>query len=197
MNAYLGHMSSLGGNAVNKIIAGRFQSKEEADSAAARLSTYINQDDLSIFHNNPPGQHGTYPVGGDEDADPGARNAERPATIAAAGLTAGAIGVVVGGPLVGLAAAGVAAYTGSLLSTMNALSDNPAQARRHGGVILAVRLADEGTEQRVISDLEQQGAVDIEKAQGEWSDGTWADFNPVSRPKLVVGENASVGSREG
>ena len=42
----------------------------------------------------------------------------------------------------------------------------------------------------------QLSAVDIEKAQGEWSDGTWADFNPVSRPKLVVGENASARSQE-
>ena len=39
----------------------------------------------------------------------------------------------------------------------------------------------------------QLSVVDIEKAQGEWSDGTWADFNSVSRPKLVVGENTFVG----
>lgn len=175
---------------MDQIIAGRFHTKDEADRAAAHLSRFMNQADITIFHNNPPGQHDVHPVGGDEDADPGARNAERPATIAAAGLTAGAIGVVVGGPLIGLAAAGVAAYTGSLLSTMNALSDNPALARRHGGIILAVRLAGQNTEERVIRDMEQQGAVDIEKAQGEWSDGTWVDFNPVSRPKLVVQETS-------
>ena len=176
---------------MDQIIAGRFHTKDEADKAAAHLATFMDKSDISIFHNNPPGQHDVHPLGGDEDADPGARNAERPATIAAAGLTAGAIGVVVGGPLVGLAAAGVAAYTGSLLSTMNALSDNPALARRHGGVILAVRLTGQNTEERVIRDLEQQGALDVEKAQGEWRDGQWVDFSPVSRPRLVAEESAT------
>ena len=111
-----------------------------------------------------------YSLWGDEDADPGARNAERPATIAAAG---------------------VAAYTGSLLSTMNALSDNPVLARRHGGIMLAVRLTGQNTEERVIRDLEQQGALDVEKAQGEWRDGQWVDFSPVSRPRLVAEESAT------
>lgn len=175
---------------MDQIIAGRFHTKDEADKAAAYLSSFTDKTDISIFHNNPPGQHGTYALGGDEDEDPGARNAERPATIAAVGLTAGAIGVVVGGPLIGLAAAGVAAYTGSLLSAMNSLSDNPALSRRHGGIILAVRLTGPNTEQRVIRDLEQQGALDIEKTQGEWSDGAWVDFNPVSRPKLVAQEHS-------
>ena len=74
---------------------------------------------------------------------------------------------------------------------MNALSDNPALARRHGGVILAVRLTGQNTEERVIRDLEQQGALDVEKAQGEWRDGQWVDFNPVSRPRLVAEESAT------
>lgn len=177
---------------MDQIIAGRFQTKGEADVAAALMVNYVDKDDICIFHNNPPGQHGIYPVGGDEDADPGAREAEGStvASAAAAGLTAGAIGAA-GGPVVALAAAGVAAYTGSLLGALNGLGDDAAPDRgpdrRHGGIILAVRIADPAAEKRIISDLEHQGAVDIEKANGEWRDGDWVDFNPVARPQLVAG----------
>ena len=177
---------------MDQIIAGRFQTKGEADVAAALMANYVDKDDICIFHNNPPGQHGTYPVGSDEDADPGAREAETPTavTAAAAGLTAGAIGAL-GGPVVALAAAGVAAYTGSLLGALNGLGDDSgsdhAPDRRHGGIILAVRVDDESAGKRVISDLEHQGAADIEKAKGEWRNGDWVDFNPVARPKLVAG----------
>lgn len=176
---------------MDQIIAGRFQTKDEADNAAAQLSNYIGPQDISIFHNNPPGQHGTYPIGGDEHADPAARDAENPAAIAAAGLTAGAVGTVVGGPLVGLAAAGVAAYGGSLVSTMKGLKDDPEPDRRQGGVFLAVRIAGEDIEARVINELKQQGAADIEKTKGEWQDGAWVDFNPVARPRLIEGQDST------
>lgn len=172
---------------MDQIIAGRFQTKDEADQAARQLADFVDDQDISIFHNNPPGQHGTFPIGGDEHADPAARDAESPGTAAAAGLTAGAVGTAVGGPLVGLAAAGVAAYTGSLLGTMQGLKEEPDTEpdRRQGGIFLAVRVADEAMTQRVISELKRIGAADIEKTMGEWRDGEWVDFNPVARPKLV------------
>ncbi len=178
---------------MDQIIAGRFQTKGEADVAAALMAEYVDADDICIFHNNPPGQHGAYSVGGDEDADPGAREAENPAaaSAAAAGLTAGVIGAAMGGPVVALAAAGVAAYTGSLLGALNGLGDESSPDRgpdrRASGIILAVRIADPNAEKRVISDLEHQGAADIEKANGEWRDGDWVDFNPIARPQLVAG----------
>ena len=177
---------------MDQIIAGRFQTKGEADIAAALMANYVGKDDICIFHNSPPGQHGVSPGGGDEDADPGAREAESPAgnSALAAGLTAGAIGAL-GGPVVALAAAGVAAYTGSLLGALNGLGDESSPDRgpdrRPGGIILAVRLAGPDAEKRVIRDLEHQGAADIEKANGEWRNGDWVDFNPVARPRLVAG----------
>src|SRR5450432_1236156 len=54
---------------MERIIAARFQTVGEADAAAALMS-YIDSADISIFHNNPPGQHGVLAAGGDEDEDP-------------------------------------------------------------------------------------------------------------------------------
>ena len=30
-----------------------------------------------------------------------------------------------------------------------------------------------------------RGAIDIERAEGVWRDGTWADFDPLRTPRLV------------
>jgi hypothetical protein len=106
----------------------------------------------------------------------------------AAGLTAGAIGAL-GGPVVALAAAGIGAYSGSLVGAMDGLGnhdDKPhAPQRRPGGVMLSVRITGPVDERRVIATLYAQGAADIEQAQGKWRDGDWTDFNPVAAPRLV------------
>jgi hypothetical protein len=177
-------------DAMERIIAGRFQTKSDADMAAALIAPHVDIADICIFHNNPPGQHDAYAVGGDEDEDPGAEGADKSAagTAVAAGLSAGAIGAL-GGPVVALAAAATGAYMGSLAGAMAGLGnrdDKPhAPDRRPVGVILSVRIANPGIEQRVIATLRAQGAADIEQAQGEWRDGDWADFNPVAAPHLV------------
>ena len=173
-----------------RIIAGRFETKGAADKAAGMLSDFVSTDDICIFHNNPPGQHDAYPVGGDEDEDPGSRKADSSSatTAATAGLTAGAIGAL-GGPITALAAGGVGAYVGSLMGAAEKLGDeegkSPGPDRRPGGVMLSVRIADPANEDRVIGTLRAQGAADIEQAEGEWRDGDWVDFNPIARPRLV------------
>jgi hypothetical protein len=176
---------------MERIIAGRFHSKTEADRAAALMASYVAAADICIFHNNPPGQHDHFPVGGDEDEDPGAAGAEKSSAGAAvaAGLTAGAIGAL-GGPVIALAAAATGAYVGSLAGAMHGLgdaTDNPrVPYRRPGGVILSVRIATPVNEQRVIAALRAQGAADIEQAEGEWLNGDWKDFNSVASPQLVA-----------
>ena len=177
---------------MERIIAGRFQTKGDADAAAALLSPYVEAADICIFHNNPPGQHDVLDTGGDEDEDPGAEGAGSSAagTAVAAGLTAGAVGAL-GGPVVALAAAATAAHLGSLAGAMNGLGDagdKPhATDRRPGGVMLSVRIATPANEKRVIAALRGQGAADIEEADGHWRDGDWTDFNPVAAPHLVAG----------
>ncbi len=175
---------------MDQIIAGRFQTKDDADAAAALMAPYVDSADICIFHNNPPGQHDAYAVGGDEDEDPGAKGADKSAagTAVAAGLAAGAVGAL-GGPVVALAAAATGAYLGSLAGAMAGLGpddDKPrASVRRPGGVMLSVRIASAANEKRVIATLRAQGAADIEEAQGVWRDGDWTDFDPVAAPRLV------------
>jgi len=175
---------------MERIIAGRFETKDRADAAAAILWQHVAAADICIFHNNAPGQHDVFPVGGDEDEDPGAEGAAGTAAggAVAGGLAAGAIGAL-GGPVVALAAAAAGAYAGSLAGAMHGMEDGEdapsSPERRPAGVILSVRIADASIEKRVIATLGEQGAADIEQASGEWSNGDWTDFDPVAVPQLV------------
>jgi hypothetical protein len=176
---------------MERIIAGRFHSRDDADAVAATMTKFVDGADICVFHNNPPGQHDALGAGGDEDEDPDAKGADASAAggALAAGLAAGALGAL-GGPVVALAAAGVGAYSGSLLGAMNGLGDNAdagATERRPAGVMLSVRIASPEHERLVIHALRRGHASDIEEAQGTWSDGDWTDFNPVAMPQLVRG----------
>jgi hypothetical protein len=173
---------------MERIIAGRFETKDGADAVAASITQYIDAADICIFHNNPPGQHGAYFVGGDEAIDPGADGAGRSAAGAAVavGLAAGAIGAL-GGPVVALAAAATGAYVGTLAGALNGLGNHEEKPEpRPAGIILAVRIANPLNEKRVINTLQAEGAADIEQADGEWREGDWTDFNPVAAPRLVA-----------
>lgn len=172
------------------IIAGRFDTKSKADAAAAVIVRYVDRSDICIFHNNPPGQHGTLMPGAEKDSNPGlkADGDSAVTTALAAGLAAGAVGMA-GGPVVALAAAGVAAYTGSLVGAMGGMQDEQSRQLpqlRPAGVILAIRIARPASERYVIGDLGSSGAEDIEQAEGEWRDGDWVDFNPIQEPRLVT-----------
>jgi hypothetical protein len=175
---------------MERIIAARFQTVGEADAAAASMP-YIDSTDICIFHNNPPGQHGTLMMGGDEDEDPSAAGAGKTsaATAVSAGLAAGAIGAL-GGPVVAAAAAAVGAYAGSMAGAMAGLGAHEDKAHSHerpAGIMLSVRIAEPANEERVIATLRAEGAADIEMADGVWRDGGWSDFDPVAAPRLVEG----------
>ena len=68
------------------------------------IAQYIDIANICIFHNNPPGRHDAFAVGGDEDKDPGEEGVGMSAasTVGAAGLSAGAIGAF-GGSVVAFA----------------------------------------------------------------------------------------------
>ncbi len=177
---------------MERIIAGRFATKGAADAAAATMAGYVQSSDICIFHNNPPGQHDTFAVGGDEDEDPGARHADgsSASTAAGAALTGGLVGALAG-PVGAIAGAAVGAYAGSVVGAMQGLGDDDrpgsAPLRRPGGIILAVRIADEARENRIVDALRAEGAADIEEAEGSWTEGDWVDFDPVAVPRLVAG----------
>jgi hypothetical protein len=184
------------------IIAGRFETQAQADNALAALRTAgIAASDASSFYLNPPGQHAQYPIGGDAHHDEGTKHAGKAAGAAAAvgsvtGLVlGGATGAAIGEPgftaAGAIAGAGIGGYVGSLAGGLaGSRGGDPAKAtpeepvERAAGVLVAVRV-DADAQSRAIETLRVQGASEIERAEGEWRDGAWADFDPLRPPALV------------
>jgi hypothetical protein len=196
------------------IIAGRFEQNDQAEAAAGALRQRGGFDthDISIFFVNPPGQHDTFPIGGDRNASPGAKDAGGAALKGAA--VGSAVGVGVGlaaAPLLGpgalLAGAAAGAYAGSLVGALDDMKDKPAPTQtdeqevgdavvvatppktastaRSGGVLVAVRAVEFAKRVDAVNVLRTAGARDIERADGTWEAGHWVDFDPLKPPLLV------------
>lgn len=154
---------------MERIIAGRFQSKDDADAVAVLIARYIDAADICVLDSSPPGQHDAVAVREDAAADAGANGAVR----------------VHHGQVVALAAEGINAYSGPLVGAMaeqGVYDDKPrAQERRRGRYMLSVRITDLTIEKRVIANLRAAGAADILPENRKLRDGDWANFN-VSAP---------------
>ena len=181
---------------MSTIIAGRFQSSEHADEAVATLvSQSVAHDDISVFYVTPAGQHDATPIGGDEDQSPGTERAHHGAgTGALLGAGAGVAGALIGAtaglaaPMIvvaGLGAAAAGAYSGSLAGAMGGTMDAGRHAIRHAGMMVAVNVVPDRSEGDVIAALRGAGGVDIERAEGTWTDGEWVDFDPTHPPHLI------------
>ena len=181
-----------------RIVAGVFDDQRSADGAVDSLRALgFSDEDFDSFVLNPPGRHNALPLGGDEDADAQARGSDHSALKGAAvgsaiGVVAGALATPIVGPvgLVGGLAAG--AYAGSLAGALNGMGDGrkdadgaPVQSLRPFGVLLAVNTEIAADEDRVLDTLYDHGARMIERAQGEWRDGHWIDFDPVAPPQAI------------
>lgn len=189
------------------IIAARVETQQRAEELMAQLQARgIADDDMQAFYVNPPGQHGTYPIGGDMDEDTGTEQsslgqASGVAAGAAAGLAAGAVaGAVIPplAPIIAVAMAGVGAHVGGMAGALASTrtSDQEKQETetktphhdavnmRRGGMTLAVRV-DPANEKSVIDLLAAAAVEDLERAQGEWQDGGWADFDPLKPPHKI------------
>jgi hypothetical protein len=150
---------------MSMIIAGGFETITDAEAAVARLMELgVSRDHMCKYRVNPAGEHNALPAGGDHDASPGATHAHggavKGAAIGAAvGLAAGAAATPMLGP------AGIAAET-----------------------LLAVN-ADQATipEADIVRTFEECGALQVERAYGEWLDGEWTDFDPLLPPNLIGG----------
>lgn len=55
---------------------------------------------------------------------------------------------------------------------------------RHAGVLLAVH-GEASNQAMIVQILREAGGVDVERAQGRWSEGRWTDFDPVKPPELT------------
>jgi hypothetical protein len=178
---------------MSTIIAGGFQVAEEADNAIRRLQEAgVSIDDICTFRVNPAGEHHRIATGGDHATSPGAHHAHSGAAKGAAiGAVVGGAAGAVAGPIGIAAGAGVGAYTGSLVGSLKEMEHEPSPD--HGDVrpasnMVAVNLDTSGcSEDLLVRTLEECGALMVERAEGTWSEDSWADFDPTSRPNVIGG----------
>jgi hypothetical protein len=175
------------------IVAARFTTFPAAEEAAQRLfNSGFVEEDVTLFFVNPTGQHARYPIGGDTATDAGSAEAPKGA---GKGVTIGAVlGAAVGvgiftvfsAPLlVSVIAAGVGAYVGSLVGAMSHTRHGTQQHEtRDSGVLLAVHVSPD-SQYDAARILRDTGGAAIERANGRWQRGRWADFDPTRPPETM------------
>lgn len=181
------------------IIAGRFDTQEEASRAIAEIEQVgFARNAISSFYSNPPAMHGEFPGGGDQDRSPGAK--ETPAGLAAGTGIGGAVGVAIGaatipimGPLGPALGALTGAHVGNLVGAAASTKEQGeeeaggqnSQPLRKAGMMVAVALGDTGMQNGAVNALRACGAMDIEIAEGNIVDGDWHDYDPVEPMRLL------------
>ncbi len=186
---------------MENILVGQFDDFQSAQLAAEELrSLGMASDDLQVIFLNAAGQHDRFPIGGDEDADRGARDGESGAMTGAAlggvaGMALAAASVPVVGPVAVAVGIGVGAYAGSLAGAVNKMGNEadrlPGVPPRPAGVRLVAHVLAPVDRERVLSALRRHGARSVEEAVGIWRDGTWTDFDPVNVPRWIDRPHAS------
>jgi hypothetical protein len=187
---------------MSTIIAGRFDTQDAANDALSALqSAGFSERDVQSFYISPPGMHGNLPVVDDEQPEVGTKGAgAKAATVAAIGGVVGLAAGVAAAPLAApaaaaagaIAGAGVGAYGGALVGGVTGSGGGEVEAKaeraepveRRSGMMVAVRADAVGVEQ-AIQTLRALGAHDIERATGEWRNGSWADFDAARPPDFV------------
>jgi hypothetical protein len=182
---------------MSTIIAGHFQLQDEVETARrALVEAGFDEQRISGFYLNQPGQHDMTAIGGDHLQSPGAK--ETPEGVAQGAAAGGAVGAVVGaatipatGPLGPVVGGLLGAHLGSLFSfsKMKERGDTEAGGMvpevRPAGMLVAVAFDDAGQESRAVDVLRRLGAHHIERAQGNIVGGDWADFDPASTPHPI------------
>ncbi len=176
---------------MSSIVAGRFDRTLDADAALEALKREgFSRGEVDAFYVSPPGQNAMTPVGGDAPSSEGSRRGGIGAGIGAViglvvGLVAGFVGAVdLGAPTIPLAAllgALVGAFAGALASFHGgdrryASVAHPVEP--HGGRMIAVCVDRPGTERPAVDILRRHNARDVGRAEGQWRDGGWRDFDP-------------------
>lgn len=182
------------------IIAGGFDVYSRTQAAIGRLrAAGVEEENLCEFRVNPPGEHDRLAIGGDHHESEGMHTT---AGGASKGMAVGAVGGAIAGagaiPLMGpagiLAGAAAGAYAGSLVGGMKRAEHEPQPDHvdvHPAEALIAVNIdAGTVTEEEVIRILEECGAHQVERAEGRWVDGAWADFDAVSPPRIIGGSDA-------
>lgn len=192
------------------IVAARIGTQERAATLKdALVERGVAPTDVSVFNLNDAGRHSAFPIGGDREASPGARSsgegALKGAAVGAAAGAAAGVAASAAAPLLAPAiiagATGAGAFAGSLAGAMNATRKTPTRdtaeggepGTRRGGLMLAVNVGTPENGVPVVECLRALGAEGIERADGEWRDGQWVDFDPLSAPHRVDDEPAHAG----
>jgi hypothetical protein len=177
---------------MSRIICGMFDRTVDAEAALDAFKHQgFQRSEVDAFYVSPPGQHAMTPVGGDAPhSSEGSRGAGMGAGLGAA------VGALIGAALGWLASselgviviplgAGLGAYLGSFAGAMArvrggrpgaASIEHPVEPR--GGRMVAVNVDRPGTERRAIEILQGHGARDVRRAEGEWANGSWRNFDP-------------------
>lgn len=183
------------------IIAGRFDTQDAADEGVRALTRAgFAASDVQTFYVSPPGMHGNVPIVDNDQPEVGTEHAA--STAAKVAVAGGAVGLAVGlaaAPLAApaaavagaIAGAGVGAYGGALVGSVSgsggpegsAKAERLERIERRSGMMVAIN-ADALGADRAIAMLRSAGAVDIERASGEWRGG-WADFDAASLPRFI------------
>ena len=179
------------------IIAGEFATIAETETVAdTSTSADFDATDSAVFMLTAPGQHVIYPIGGDEDAAPGARQAHTGAVSGAIigatvglGLGAATMAATEVGPAIAATVAAAGAYAGSLVGALNKVGDDetfhPHEPVRHAGAMVAVNAISAMSVKRAIAVLRAHGAKQVESAEGRLDNGKWIDFDPLAAPHIV------------
>lgn len=153
---------------MERIITGRFNSKQDADVVAESLTRDCPGVDIRIFHGDHPHPAHAAPTHNDNST-----------TMAVAGgLTGGLIGAL-GGPILALAVAGLGAYAGSKIGGAEA-AEHPLTTEHHtkDRVMMSVRTNNPEHEKHIMTTLRAGSARDIMQSAGTWQDGDWTKDHP-------------------
>lgn len=193
------------------IVAAHVGTQDRAEAVRVALQGRgVEAGNIEVFTLTDAGRHARYPIGGDRAVDP---SSEATPSGAAKGAVAGAtLGAVAGvaaaaaapllAPAIIAGATGAGAFTGSLAGAMSQTEPPPPAAdvnaamtanTRRGGVMVAVNVGTPEAGADVVDCLRAHGAEQIERADGQWRDGHWADFDPLSAPRWVVAPGAAPG----
>lgn len=179
---------------MSHIVAGRFERSIDADAALAELPRAgFRSGEYESFYVPPPGQRDIHPLGGDVHSDAGARKAGWGAVVGAAvgavlGLLLGAFVAGRYGFVVVLLGAGLGAYVGSFAGGMvRSRAATPGEASPEhplddapAGQVVAINVDRLEMQSRAVELLRRHGARDVGRAEGDWRNGTWRDFDPRS-----------------
>ncbi len=157
------------------VIAARFQSMEQAQLVLEQLiQKGFSEGKVTSFYVNPPGQHATYPIGGDRYESPGIHLFDEDSTSDSA--TKALVEAVIG--------------VDSTQETHTIAADdldhvNDIVQMRKSGMLVAVELSASNLQDKTVALFIGLGAKDLEKMDGEIINGEWGDFDPLSEPSYI------------